>query len=123
MNLKDPRNFDFMFSKVQEATEFHFIAAGFTSNTFKLEMIARPSLLSFNVQLKYPVYLNKSSEDFDNVGNLIVPEGTVVEWKCKTDETDSLNVIFEGSKPLSVSKGLITDFNFRRKLFMITHPV
>ena len=115
MNLKDPRNFEFMFSKVQEATEFHFIAAGFTSNTFKLDMIARPNLLSFNVQLKYPAYLNKSSEDFDNVGNLIVPEGTVVEWKFKTDETDSLNVIFEGSKPLSVSKGLITDFNFHKK--------
>ncbi len=115
MNLKDPRNFDFVFSKVQEETEFHFLAGGFTSNTFKLGMIARPSLLSFNVQLKYPAYLNKTSEDFDNVGNLIVPEGTVVEWKFKTDEADSLNVIFEGSKPLKVSKGLITDFNFQKR--------
>jgi hypothetical protein len=115
MNLKGPRNFDFIFSKVQEETEFHFLAGGFTSNTFKLGMIARPSLLSFNVQLKYPAYLNKTSEDFDNVGNLIVPEGTVVEWKFKTDEADSLNVIFEGSKPLKVYKGLITDFNFQKR--------
>jgi hypothetical protein len=115
MNLKDSRNFDFVFSKIQEETEFHFLAGGFTSNTFKLGLIARPSLLSFNVQLKYPAYLNKPSEDFDNVGNLIVPEGTVVEWKFKTDATDSLSVIFEGSKPLNVSKGLITDFNFQKK--------
>ncbi|HLO45098.1 MAG TPA: hypothetical protein VK175_12255 [Leadbetterella sp.] len=115
MNLKDSRNFDFVFSKIQEETEFHFLAGGFSSNTFKLGLIARPSLLSFNVELKYPAYLNKPSEDFDNVGNLIVPEGTVVEWKFKTDATDSLSVIFEGSKPLNVSKGLITDFNFQKK--------
>ncbi|MCP9745198.1 DUF4175 family protein [Lacihabitans sp. CS3-21] len=115
MNLKDSRNFDFVFSKVQEEAEFHFLAGGFTSNTFKLAMIARPSLLSFNVELKYPAYLNKTSEDFDNVGNLIVPEGTVVEWKFKTDETDSLKVIFEGNKPLNISKGFITDFNFQKR--------
>jgi hypothetical protein len=115
MNLKDSRNFDFVFSKVQEEAEFHFLAGGFTSNTFKLGMIARPSLLSFNVELKYPAYLNKTSEDFDNVGNLIVPEGTIVEWKFKTDETDSLKVIFEGNKPLNISKGFITDFNFQKR--------
>ena len=78
-------------------------------------MISRPSLLSFNVKLKYPAYLNKTTEDFDNVGNLIVPEGTTIEWKFKTDETDSLNVIFEDQKPLNISKGFITDFNFQKR--------
>ncbi|MCP9766364.1 ATPase [Lacihabitans sp. LS3-19] len=116
MNLKDSRNFDFTFSKLQEETDFHFLAGGFTSNTFTLAMLSRPSLLSFNVNLKYPGYLNKQQETFDNVGNLIIPEGTVVEWKFKTDATDSLKVLFENAKPFNVSKGLITDYNFQKRM-------
>jgi hypothetical protein len=116
MNLKDVRNFDFIFSKLQEETDFHFLAGGFTSNTFTLNILSRPSLLSFNVNLKYPAYLNKQTENFENVGNLIIPEGTIVEWKFKTDETDSLKVIFENAKPFKVSKGLITDYNFHKKM-------
>ena len=121
MDLKDPRNFEFVFSKVQDETDFHFLASGFTSNSFKLGLVARPSLLSFNVNLKYPAYLNKTSEDFDNVGNLIVPEGTVIEWKFKTDETDSLKVLFDNSKAFNVEKGIITDYNFKKRLSASTN--
>ena len=39
MDLKDPRNFEFVFSKVQDETDFHFLAGGFTSNSFKLGLV------------------------------------------------------------------------------------
>lgn len=83
MNSVDNKNYTFTFSKVQNPVDFHFLASGFKSNEFELELISRPNLLSFDVALNYPSYLNKSIESFDNVGNLVVPEGTTVEWNFR----------------------------------------
>ena len=116
MNIQDPRNFNFTFSKIQDETSFYFLAAGYKSSSYNLGLISRPSLLSFNVSLKYPGYLNKPSEEFDNVGNLIVPEGTQIEWKFKTKDTDSLSVKFDNLNSINVTKGIFTDFSFIKRL-------
>jgi hypothetical protein len=116
MDIKDTRNFEYTFSNVQESTDFHFEGGGFTSNTFNLDLISRPSLLSFSVDLKYPSYLNKTSEEFDNVGNLIVPEGTQIDWKFKTDETEALKIIFDEKNSVEVTKGMFSDFRFGKKI-------
>lgn len=116
MHFDENNNFEYTFSKIQEATEFHFIAGGYTSNSFKIELIARPNLLSFNVNLKYPDYLGKPSENFENVGNLVIPEGTIVKWNFKTNETDNFKMIFDSSSTFKVEKGMFTDFNFQKKI-------
>jgi hypothetical protein len=116
MDIQDPRNFEFTFNKIQASTDFHFLASGYKSNTFNIDLVSRPNLLSFNVNLKYPAYLNKTPEKFDNVGNLIVPEGTQVDWRFKTDETDSLKITFDNTKAVNVTKGIFTDFGFQKKL-------
>ena len=116
MNINDPRSFNFIFSNVQKDTDFHFEAAGYTSDTYNLKLIAKPALLSFNVELDYPAYLSKPSEEFDNMGNLVVPEGTQVHWKFKTENTDSLRMVFDGTQAYNLSTGLITDYNLKKKL-------
>ncbi len=122
MDSKDARNYDFTFSKVQDEIEFHFLASGFKSNSFDLDMVSRPNLLSFNVKLKYPAYLNKSSETYDNVGNLIVPEGTLVEWDFKTADADSLNLVFDDVHKARVSKSILFgDFSFQKKMVNSTN--
>src|SRR5205085_11274428 len=65
-------------------------AAGYNSPSYKVALIDRPAVLSFNVQLDYPAYLNKPREQLSNVGNLLVPQGTVVNWEFAADHTDSL---------------------------------
>lgn len=116
MDSKDARNYDFTFSKVQDEIEFHFLASGFKSNSFDLGLVARPGLLSFNVKLKYPAYLNKSPETYDNVGNLIVPEGTLVEWDFKTADADSLSLLFDNSQKAMVNKRMFGDFSYQKKM-------
>jgi hypothetical protein len=115
MDINDPRNFNFVFSNVQKETDFHFEAGGYTSDTYDLKLIVKPSLASFNVGLSYPAYLNKNDEVFDNMGNLVVPEGTNIHWKFKTDNTDSLKMVFDGTQTFNLSTGLITDFNLQKK--------
>ncbi len=116
MTSTDIRDFDFVFHKVQEETAFHFEAAGFKSDSYKLNLVSRPNLLSFNVSLKYPAYIGKRNEDFDNVGNLVVPEGTEIRWLFKTSDTDDLEMIIDSVGTHKVEKGLFTDFNYTRKV-------
>ncbi len=116
MNTEDTRNFNFTFDKIQDETDFNFIASGFNSDSYKIELLKRPSLLSFSVNLKYPRYLNKTNEEFDNVGNLVIPQGTEIEWKFKTDETDSLSMVFDNSTRYKINKPYFTDFSFQKKI-------
>lgn len=116
MNTIDNKHYSFTFSKVQNVVDFHFLASGFKSNDFELELISRPNLLSFDVGLNYPAYLNKSNESFDNVGNLVVPEGTTIEWNFRATNTDSLYLLFE-NEPKHLSKdGFGDNFSYVRRL-------
>lgn len=83
-------DFSYSFDNLQRDLDFHLEAAGFDSPTYTVAMIDRPAVLSFNVKLDYPAYLNKPSEQLANVGNLLVPQGTTVHWKFAADHTDSL---------------------------------
>lgn len=116
MQSKDEKHYDFNFTKIQSEIEFFFEASGFTSDKNTIELISRPNLLSFDVQLHYPSYLNKSSESFDNVGNLVVPEGTVVEWNFRAADTDSLFMIFDGEPRKLAEDNLGDRFSYKRRL-------
>ena len=94
------RNFSYTFKNVQRDVRFSFDAAGFVSDEYGLKVIERPSLLSFDVNLRYPAYLNKPAEALSNVGNLSVPEGTVVEWNFNTSSTKALALKFDNDSLL-----------------------
>ncbi|GAA4445684.1 ATPase [Ravibacter arvi] len=98
--------FSYTFKSLQKDIPFHFEAAGYPSRDYQIQLIEKPGLLSFDVQLDYPAYLGKPSESLQNVGNLTVPEGTRVTWKFKTAATDQLNLRF-GEDSASV-KGIMT---------------
>ncbi len=82
--------FSYTFDNLQRNLDFHLEAAGFNSPTYTVAIIDRPAVLSFNVKLDYPSYLNKPDEQLANVGNLLVPQGTTVRWEFSADHTDSL---------------------------------
>lgn len=109
METSDQKHYAYTFKKVQKDFDFTFEAAGFTSNQFEIELVNRPTLSNFEVVLNYPAYLNKPNESLQDVGNLSVPEGTVVEWTFKTADTDSVLITFEADKSrLSAEKSLLS---------------
>ncbi len=100
LDQEGARNFTYTFKNVQRDVRFSFDAAGFVSDDYMLKVIERPSLLSFDVNLRYPAYLNKPAEALSNVGNLTVPEGTVVEWNFNTSSTKALALKFDNDSLL-----------------------
>ncbi|MEO1652648.1 MAG: DUF4175 family protein, partial [Bacteroidota bacterium] len=113
----DADQFTYNFSKIQKPTRFYFEAAGFFSAAHNIELIERPSLLSFDAYLNYPAYLGKPDEKWDNIGNLVVPEGTQIQWRFVANQTDELRLIFnESQDTINVKKSNQKRFEYARQV-------
>lgn len=109
-------NYTYEFKNVQRDIAFSFEAAGYSSNEHKLIIVERPSLLSFDVTLSYPAYLQKPSETLTNVGNLTIPEGTRVDWNFRASATKNLALSFEGeANPFPTNKNS-KEFIFQKSI-------
>ena len=94
--------FSYTFRTVQKSEKFHLEAGKFRSEDFELKVYPKPTILSFETGLAYPPYLNRKNEILENTGDLIIPEGTRVNWRFFTKDVDQILVRFDNeSKSLS----------------------
>ncbi|WP_229311483.1 DUF4175 family protein [Larkinella rosea] len=115
LNNDGKGTFSYTFDNVQRNIPFRFESVGFASPSYELVVLDRPGLLSFDVSLVYPGYLNKPSEQLSNVGNLLVPEGTQVTWRFSAANTDSVLIRFAGEpRGLVAEKQSSDEFEFSR---------
>jgi len=110
-------SFEFTYKRIQYESDFYFEAAGFKSISHDIEIVNRPNLKDFNVVLSYPRYLNRELELLENVGNLRIPEGTLVNWQFKTYQADSLSLNF-GQLGEEVSLQMLDNqlFEYKRRI-------
>lgn len=113
MDAGEGRQFSYTFRNVQKSFDFRFEAAGYQSAEYEVDLVARPSLAAFEVTLQYPGYLNKPGESLKNVGNLTVPEGTIVRWQVDARDADSVVFRFENEKAAALAgKSLLPGGDF-----------
>lgn len=82
--------FAYVFHQPREDLNFNFIGNGYRSKTNTLEVLPKPTLIGFETVIEYPKYINRSSETRENVGDLLVPEGTKISWSFNTSQTEKL---------------------------------
>lgn len=82
--------FEFTFNKPYQNIKFHLNAAGFRSEEYQLNILSRPEIGSFNIELDYPAHTRKNNESVNNVGNLQIPEGTKATWQINAKEANSV---------------------------------
>lgn len=80
MEAIKPGEFTYTFERLQTPLAFQFEASGFFSQPYSIELINRPELTGLKIDLLYPRYLARKSEQLSNTGNLEIPEGTKVTW-------------------------------------------
>lgn len=80
MSKSSKVSFMYTLKNVKKSGSFYFEANGVRSNEFAYSVNGKSSLGKFNVFCKFPSYLNKKNVTYDNVGDLTVPEGTVLQW-------------------------------------------
>jgi len=83
--------FHYQFTNLQQNTTFRLVGNGFYSQPYQIKVNLRPSLLHFDVELKYPAYLHKRNETLANAGDLTIPAGTTVKWLFHTQNTSALS--------------------------------
>ena len=110
-----PGEFVYRIRNIQESAELSFMASGFKSEAFRINVMPRPVLSRFDLELDYPAYIRKKDEILENVGDIIVPLGTRLKWILKTENTDSVNFIFgTGKESAEMSRQGI--FTFRKTI-------
>ncbi|WP_313805837.1 DUF4175 family protein [Flavobacterium sp.] len=87
-----PGVFQYRFEKPVKDVAFHLEANSVSSKEYTLEVVAVPTIVNFEMELRFPSYLHKKSEIIQGTGNAIVPEGTQVIWKMKALATSSVQL-------------------------------
>jgi len=107
--------FTFTFNKVRKDKAFHFEAGKYSFENHILKVLPKPMIVSFDIAIDYPAYTGKKDEVIDNIGDLIIPEGSRLKWKFHTRDTRFLEVIWNKSadEPLSNKDGV---FQFQKNL-------
>lgn len=92
LNRESPVNFSYTFKKVNEDVSFAFSAGGYFSDQYELRVIPAPRLVDFKIELNYPAYVKRVDEKISNTGDILVPQGTQINWNFFTRNTDYLNL-------------------------------
>jgi hypothetical protein len=95
--MREADGFSYRFERMQQSVSFQLEAAGFYSDTYTIEVLARPELTAFEVTLAFPRYLQRNPEKITNAGNLEVPEGTTVRWNIQTQQAAAAVIQFSSS--------------------------
>jgi hypothetical protein len=108
--------YQFTFERIQQPVRFQIEAAGFFSDSYRIEIANRPELTQFNVELEYPRYLQRKNQRVSNAGNLEIPEGTTVRWKLNTGYTEKATIKFSSeTEPKAFESSDNQVFTFNKK--------
>ena len=104
-------NFKYTFKSVQRNVDFQLTSGEITTKPYVLKIIPKPIILNFDVKLRYPAYTGKKDETIDNAGDIVIPDGTKVEWRFFTKDTRNLMVSF-GDKGFIINNKGNNIFNY-----------
>lgn len=96
MEQVDKRRFAHTFPIVRESVDFYCSAGGVKSELYTLIALPVPTLLSLDITTTAPTYTGRGTEQWSDVGNLRVPEGTLVEWRIRCKDTESVRMQIGG---------------------------
>jgi len=92
--------FHYKFMNVQQDIDFRILSDEFATESYRLRVLPKPIILNFDTKLDYPSYTGKTDETLDNTGDLIIPEGTEIEWKFYTRDAKGININFRNNSNL-----------------------
>ena len=108
--------FQYTIERIHQPFEFQVEAAGFFSEPYTIELINRPEVTQFNVELEFPRYIQRKNEKIVNAGNLEVPEGTLIRWKLITANAEKATIKFSSDNLSSDLQSTDNQmFNFSKK--------
>ena len=87
-----PGFFEYTFLQPSASINFKLLANDVMSKNYTVEVVKTPSLVSFELFLKYPNYTGKKDQILNSTGNTTLPEGTKVTWLVNTQNTSHVGL-------------------------------
>jgi hypothetical protein len=94
LKKEDSNRFTYTFTNVAQALNFRLFSGQVSSQDYTLDVMAKPAVSYFEVNIDYPDYTGRADETVTNVGDLVVPLGTRLTWVFNTRHTDALTLRF-----------------------------
>ncbi len=104
MQKLDNTTFNYIFKNVQKDQNFLLSSGTVSSVPYTLEVLEKPNLTDFSIEMIYPSYTGRKNEIVQNTGDVVVPEGTKMTWLFDALQTDDISLYFGES-----SKGVVAD--------------
>jgi hypothetical protein len=82
--------YQYIFKTLNQDVHFTLNTPEYKSASYHIQVFPRPLIYGFEASLSYPKYLSKPDELIQNTGDLVVPEGTQIQWKFFTKDADSV---------------------------------
>lgn len=114
MRNDKPGHFSYLVKNVRKDFIFSFNADGFDSQPYNVKVMAKSAITGLKIRAEYPAYLQKQMEEFVGVGDLMVPEGTVLHWNLNTKNTQKLAIVLAKDSSFILENG--PSFKFNRRL-------
>ena len=98
LNKEGKTNFFYTFNNVQKNTPFRFEANSIISEEYTLEALPVPGFTDFSVYIDYPAYTGLKDELISNSGDMIVPQGSRLQWKINTKNASNVSLQVDTEK-------------------------
>jgi hypothetical protein len=110
--------FSYTFSNVQRDIAFQLQTAEVTTVSYTINVLPKPVIVSYVMELSFPSYLNKNKEIVENNGDATVPEGTHITWKFYTKNTNQIELLLHDKEEnLTPEKEVFTFSHTARESF------
>jgi len=116
MTKIDANTYQYTFKNVQKSVDFVFSSGNVRSKPYKLEVLAKPNIVDFEIAVSYPRYTGRKDEKIRNIGDLNIPEGTKLSWSLEADHTDKIFVRFDAKERQALEKKSTTSYFFYKQL-------
>lgn len=91
-----PNTFKYTFVELRKDTDFNLTANGVISKTYDINVLEKPQISDFDINLNYPAYTGRIDESITGIGDLVVPVGTSIDWLFKSINTSDVQIQFPG---------------------------
>lgn len=108
--------FIYKFTKLPRDTDFRLKAGKFTSKKYTIDVMEKPNIASFDIDIKYPSYTGRKNELVSNIGDLTVPAGTNLDWLFSAQNTDNIYIQFADGSREEATKSDEQNFAFSRRM-------
>ena len=114
MNKLSAAKFSYVFHQPRDNVGFKLRGNGYNSSAHELVVLPKPTVVGFEVALEFPSYIGRKNESRSNSGDLLIPEGTNVNWLLNTAKTKGV-AVFVGSTQLAVKQDSENGFSFSER--------